>query len=126
MRQPDIEVYIKTTDLEAILNWLEKHFDNLTATNSHGRSHHYFGMVGPHAVPILIVEKASGRHFSSVWFNSSESPWETDIDCAHDAYKALNIEVRCNGNFWEEGKNNENEWWQINGAGEGPVIWHDT
>lgn len=126
MQQPDIEVYLKTTNVEAILNWLEKHFSDLTSTNSHGRSHHYFGMVGSHAIPILIVEKAAGRFFSSVWFNSSEAPWENDMDCARDAYKTLNIEVRCNGGFWEDGSGNENEWWQINESGEGPVIWQEV
>ncbi|SBS35029.1 hypothetical protein MAQ5080_03051 [Marinomonas aquimarina] len=122
--QPDIEIYLLSCPTERIISWLEQDFSVLDmrkpsdiATKLHldwnGRD-----------IPVTILEQAAGKRFTSVWFDSEQTPWESDMECAKRAFEALQCEVRCNYQGWQEdGQEDPDLWWRINANGEGPYIW---
>lgn len=105
-RFPDIEVYIKGVDTEALRAWLH---DMLHATlaptgkgcwRGEGQGEH--GSV----VPCMIMEKVADG-FTSLSFDSEATPWPRDIDCARALHAALGGEVRCSPGSWQPGEEPE-------------------
>ncbi|TBR43575.1 hypothetical protein CBF23_004455 [Marinomonas agarivorans] len=125
MAQPDIEIYLLSCPTDRILDWLKQHFSiisqkqvdadllQLTLANQH------------HQIDAQILEQAGGKRFTSVWINSDQTPWKTDIDCARNAFATLDCEVRCCHSGWQEDSDEDPDlWWRINKYEEGPFIWN--
>ena len=74
-----------------------------------------------HTIPVMIVENVAGI-FTSVLFESDNSPWPRDIDCAHEVFKQFNNEIRCIAKSWHEG-DEPDEWLSISNAGEQTMLW---
>jgi hypothetical protein len=121
---PDIEIYLLSCSNEKIIEWLQTSYTiieqkvinagllSLTVANSDLE------------FEVQILEKAAGKRFTSVWFNSDKTPWQDDVECAKAAYQALDCEVRCNINSWSETQEQDpDQWWHINKYEEGPFIW---
>ena len=64
----------------------------------------------------IILLKATKGGYTSVWFKSNDTNWNTDKDCAVDAFKffAPN-EIRCSTGGWEG--EDEGGWFRITEAG---------
>ncbi|MBU6949943.1 hypothetical protein [Hahella sp. HN01] len=126
-RYPDIEIYILDTNLPDICEWLKKHLTIKGAPLVEGNTHKIHTNYDGADIPVIVVEKASGKRFTSVWFDSSSTPWETDLDCARSAFSALNKEVRCSASGWieEEEEDAPDLWWKINQHGEKQCNWKD-
>tara|TARA_B100000029_G_C17309863_1_gene863967 strand:- start:63 stop:416 length:354 start_codon:yes stop_codon:yes gene_type:complete len=111
---PDIEIYIKDVTDSVILGWLQNHFDvtprKRTVTLTRGSE----------TTECLIVPDAAKGGFTSVWFKSNHTPWKTDLDCAREAHKFMQKEVRCSAGSWS---NKEEGWLKINQQGESKVAW---
>ncbi|MGI0115944.1 hypothetical protein [Zooshikella sp. RANM57] len=125
MQLPDIEIYVKNTTPDLIEDWLDDRFDSVELVNKEGRTHQYNVDWQGMNIPVMVVERAAGRAFTSIWFNSAETPWETDIECARDAFEFFDTEIRCNGTFWQEEEAADNEWWRITHQGEGIISWQE-
>ncbi|UZE95099.1 hypothetical protein [Alkalimarinus alittae] len=123
-RQPDIEVYIKECSIDEIITWLNSVFEDvktlgpldkksitLTCTN------------GDNSIPLTVYTGAAGKLYTSLWFQSEKTPWKTDLDCALAIANALDTEVRCATNSWEESADSENEWWKVTKEGQTTVNW---
>ncbi|MCL6417393.1 hypothetical protein MIB92_17165 [Aestuariirhabdus sp. Z084] len=123
MLQPDIEIYIKDTSLNAIRDWLGSNFDAIEEGQHKGNSYHFQSFINGESIPVLVVEKAAGKHFTSVWFDSSATPWNDDLSCARSAHQTLGRTVRCNGGFWEDGSEDMDSWMEISEQGEHQVEW---
>jgi len=127
--QSDIEIYLLSCPTSKIREWLQKHFIVLTETriNSELYSLVLESKASEHQdqpIQVQILEQAAGKRFTSVWFDSAKTPWQTDTDCARDAYAVLECEVRCNMTSWQEVSNEDpDQWWHINQYEEGPFIW---
>lgn len=121
--QPDIEIYVLSCPTENIINWLNQDFEvSGIATNDTGAK--LTITYNTAIIPVTILEKAAGKRFTSVWFDSAHTPWDNDAECAKQAYEALACEIRCNIQGWkEDSKDDPDLWWRINSHGEGPYIW---
>lgn len=102
---PDIEIYVKgvaSTDIEP---WLQQHF-GVTVISS-GTS--YLLTYQDVSSECLVVPNAVSGDFTSIWFKSNNTPWETDLDCANSAYAFFKKEIRCSAGSWEGEADGENE-----------------
>ncbi|MGB0781742.1 MAG: hypothetical protein ACPGRG_01150 [Marinomonas sp.] len=123
--QTDIEIYVLSCPTEKIINWLESTFTLVKKSAPSSLCSKVTVIMNDHDVEVTILEQAAGKRFTSIWFNSDQTPWENDITCAKQAFNALNCEVRCNFQGWEEeGEQDPDQWWRINSYEEGPFIWN--
>ncbi|BDX02110.1 hypothetical protein MACH16_08580 [Marinomonas pontica] len=123
--QTDIEIYVLSCPTEKIINWLESTFTLVKKSAPSSLCSKVTVIMNDHDVEVTILEQAAGKRFTSIWFNSDQTPWENDIACAKQAFNALNCEVRCNFQGWEEeGEQDPDQWWRINSYEEGPFIWN--
>lgn len=123
MRQPDIEIYLKEDFLDELNSWLEQHVGRVelgpwAGTMRRGTLH------GETAIPLMIVRKAAGK-WASIWFESEDTPWATDLDCARAVAAGINREVRCSIGGWEEehGEANADSWMKVTAEGEEEFVW---
>lgn len=112
MRYPDIEIYVKDVTFKDIDDWLKLHFTQVerkhTETKkSEARSHWLVD-----GSEVIAFGNAIAK-YSSIWFKQNNSPWDTDLDCAHTACKELNTQIRCSNSSWEEGQGPESQWWRV-------------
>ncbi|MAF17290.1 MAG: hypothetical protein CMG93_15145 [Marinomonas sp.] len=122
--QPDIEIYLLSCPTEQIIRWLEQDFSVNEVRTSSDASIKVILTFNGNTIPVTILEKAAGKRFTSVWFDSDQTPWKSDMDCARHAFEKLNCEVRCNYQGWQEDNQDDPDlWWRINDNGEGPYIW---
>ncbi|GGN35344.1 MULTISPECIES: hypothetical protein [Marinomonas] len=123
--QTDIEVYVLSCPTENIITWLEASFTLVKKSTSGPLCSKLTLLWQGNEVEVTILEQAAGKRFTSIWFDSDKTPWEDDITCAKQVFKALDCEVRCNFQGWEEEGNQDPDlWWRINHHGEGPFIWN--
>ncbi|NVK75688.1 hypothetical protein C0J08_05260 [Marinomonas sp. CT5] len=123
--QTDIEIYVLSCPTANIIAWLEETFTLISQSSPSNLCTKAVIEVDNHKIEVTILEQAAGKRFTSIWFNSDKTPWEDDITCAKQAFRALNCEVRCNFQGWEEeGNQDPDQWWRINSHGEGPFIWN--
>lgn len=105
-RFPDIEVYVKGVDIDALLGWLH---DTVQATLTPAGKGHWRGEgqgENGAAIPCMIMEKAADG-FTSLSLDSDATPWPRDIDCARALHAALGGEVRCSPGGWLPGEEPE-------------------
>ncbi|MFE8073209.1 hypothetical protein QQM79_19275 [Marinobacteraceae bacterium S3BR75-40.1] len=124
--QSDIEIYIRDVDIEALKQWLEQRFDAVDLSPLDNNAGYKGAVVsGDHRVPVSLFFRAGGNRYSSLTFDSSHTPWETDLACAREAFEALGTEIRCSTGEWQEGMPEENEyWWRIDARGEKKARWN--
>ncbi|MDB4837775.1 hypothetical protein OAH87_04835 [Marinomonas sp.] len=123
--QTDIEIYTLSCPKEKIISWLESVFTLKNKSTLSKLATKVTGDLNGHEIEVTILEKAAGKAFTSIWFDSDKTPWENDADCAKQAFSFLECEIRCNFEGWEEEKTDQDldQWWRINEQGEGPFIW---
>lgn len=125
MIQPDIEIYLLSCPTDKILDWLERHFSITSKQQVDANSIQLTLQMQEQQFSAQILEQAAGKRFTSVWINSPNTPWKTDIECAKDAYATLGCEVRCCHSGWQEDSDEDPDlWWHINQYDEGPFIWN--
>jgi hypothetical protein len=112
MRYPDIEIYVKDVTFKQIEDWLALHFKSverkhIETKKSEARSHWLVD-----GSEVIAFGNAIAK-YSSIWFKQNNSPWDTDLDCAHAAAKELATQVRCSNSSWEEGQGPESQWWRV-------------
>ncbi len=120
-RHPDIEIYIKQRSVEKIVSWLETLFDTLEQTAHNGKTTRFNARGNGHTIAITVINKAT-KEFSSVWFDSDQTPWARDLDCARQALSQLDTEIRCIASGWTEG-DEPDEWWSVTTEGEQKIQW---
>ncbi|MEH6625961.1 MAG: hypothetical protein V7739_05935 [Motiliproteus sp.] len=118
---PDIEIYLKAVPAAAVEAWLKQRFSQVELLKQKRQIHHFLATHDGHEIPILVIEKAV-KNFTSVLFESDQTPWQQDILCAREAYSHFNKEIRCIASSWSEGEEPD-EWIAINEEGEEPIIW---
>lgn len=125
---PDIEIYIKAASTNAVAGWLQQQFDEVETLQQQGKVSQYRVRWQGADIPVLVVEKAGGI-YTSVYFESPQTPWQQDIDCARQAYDYFSentdittLEVRCVPGGWQEG-DDPDAWLAINAEGEQAIQW---
>ena len=120
-RQSDIEIYVRGCPLERVLDWARSNLGT-------------FG--GPFPTDTAIVychEKGDGvvvftpniedGAFMSVWFNTHNRPWATDVDCARAAARALNCVVRCDASNMPGQSQHSPVFLELDGDEERIILW---
>ena len=98
-RQPDIEIYLKDCPMDKLIVWLTSLFGNLEPPVEAGNSTVFHSAIGP----VIITAQLEDGEFFSVWFNTPNSPWATDMECARQASYDLKCLVRCcSGQYFSE------------------------
>ena len=120
---PDIEIYIKDADVNAVMAWLNVVFDSIDSTKK-GRSIQITLNSPSGQVDCVLLPNAVKGNFASLWFKSGSTPWDTDRYCPHDAFSYLNLEVRCSTSGWDNTEVDTSEsWLRIDSSGESTVQW---
>ncbi|MTI12658.1 hypothetical protein [Sansalvadorimonas verongulae] len=120
--QTDIEIYLMKQPVSAIIQWLTDRFDSCSGPETRGRSHNLQVTHEGQHIPVNIVENTSGKAWTSVWFDSTSTPWNCDADCGREAHTALKARVRCNASFWQEAAGSSEEWLDISVEGQETLI----
>ena len=121
MRQPDIEIYLKDGDQQAVTDWLNATIGPCTPWRRQGQT---FKCQAANGAPITWLPNAVGK-WHSLFIESEWTPWEDDPAFARAAFAALGVEIRCapGGGQEEDGIDAADRWIKINGEGEQEFIW---
>lgn len=117
-RHPDIEVYLKDVDTPRILDWLSQRLGAIEAVQQRGLSQ----QLKVAGMTVVLVEQAAGKRFTSLFFDSAHTPWETDQACAEEISQALDCQVRCIAGSWAE-EQDPDEWLHIEKGQCKKIIW---
>ena len=120
MRQPDIEIYLREDHVPALLDWLGTQGElQLPAGKRQGNL-----MLNGECIPVQIIPKAAGK-WTSIWFDSPDTPWATDAECAQAVFDATGQEVRCSVGTWQEtdGEADADRWLKVNANGAEEFSW---
>ena len=90
-RQNDIEIYVLDCSMPQLLTWINAAAGPLGQAQDSGDATIYPSRIGP----VVITPSTQQPPLVGVWFNTPDSPWPTDVDCARDATRSLGCIVRC-------------------------------
>jgi len=126
----DIEIYVKKTSVSDIMSWLMQHFtlNNDTAESAIKPLSEAMQTLQlnyqNNAIDVMITPGAAGKAYTSVWFKSSNTPWNSDIECAKSFLESIDTEVRCSAEGWQETEAEFSEkWWKLSRTEEELVSW---
>jgi len=110
---PDIEVYVKGTSEEQLVEWLSTALGSTEYKGKlQGGLQHYQVNHKGQSLPIMIMPAVVGKAWNSVWFDTPDTPWQDDISCAQQMAKELNTEIRCIRSGWDE-EQDPDEWLKV-------------
>jgi hypothetical protein len=119
---PDLEIYIKRVEPEQVVRWLEDRFELEKTQPSKDAVVCTLRGTTSKTMECVILLKAAKGGYASVWFKSNDTPWNTDKDCAIDAFDFFQPkEIRCSTGGWEG--NDEGGWFRITNDGVQTVNW---
>ncbi len=119
----DIEIYIHGVSADQVIAWLIERFGTLPSTPTRrNRSTRLSVAWGERSLPVLIVEDACDG-FTSVCFDSPQTPWADDLACAREARTHFGVELRCSRGSWRPDAAGEAGWWQLLDGDPVPLAW---
>ena len=110
VKQPDIEIYVKDISFNDIQTWLTNIFEPVTLPSFNGKPVSTNVGASP-KIPVMITPNAAGKAFTSIWFQSDQTPWKNDEECAISFLAVNDTEVRCSAYSWLEGEEEYSEQW---------------
>ncbi|WP_336368048.1 hypothetical protein [Marinobacter sp. C2H3] len=122
----DLEIYIRDLQPGAVSSWLAAHVDGLALDDSDpARVAKGQAMCEGAALRITLYPGAFGKRYTCVLLEGERVPWNSDLDCARSAWRAMDTEIRCSVGDWKDGDPVENDtWWRLDQRGEAQVVWH--
>ena len=124
MRQPDIEIYIKESNREALSAWLTAALGEPCQWQQKGRVSRCLCA----NIPAVWFENAVGK-WHSLLLESDNTPWTDDAQCAKAAAAHLQVNVRYAPGSWKEadGDTDVDRWLQVSADGNIETItWHTS
>ena len=120
MRQPDIEIYLRDADHQAVVAWLEQAIGPCTPWQRKGQT--FKCLSGD--VEVTWLPQAVGK-WHSLYLESDATPWDDDLACAQAAHAALGVEVRCSPGSWDEkqGEEDADRWLRVSDEGVTEIAW---
>ena len=120
MRQPDIEIYLKDSDQDAVAEWLSQAIAPCSPWQSRGKTQ----QCQAGEIPVLWLHKAVGN-WHCLLLESDRTPWEDDLACAKAACAALGVQVRCAPGSWneEQGEEDADRWLKVTAEGVSEITW---
>ena len=125
--QPDIEIYVRDAGVEEIRAWLEKRLGSLAAEPARGLMAHFRAERDGEAIPVRVMPGAVAKHWTSVWLDSPDTPWASDLACARDCFSFIGKEVRCAAGGWhEDDEEDPDAFIRVDADGEAQISWKTT
>jgi len=90
-RESDIEIFVRDCSIERVRAWARTRVGPIGDAQDDGAATIYLTSCGP----MIATPSIENGPFMSVWFNSTRTPWATDVDCARDVARELECTVRC-------------------------------
>ncbi|OUS26229.1 hypothetical protein A9R01_15045 ['Osedax' symbiont bacterium Rs2_46_30_T18] len=116
LRHPDLEIYIKSRSSEQVIQWLEQVCDSVQVLTQTATSCELELEFCDQYTSASLQQKVSGKAWSSLWFKSNPTPWDTDLDCALLASEQMATQIRCIKAGWEDNQENDEsgeQWWRV-------------
>tara|TARA_Y100001001_G_scaffold163535_2_gene192741 strand:+ start:149 stop:538 length:390 start_codon:yes stop_codon:yes gene_type:complete len=125
-RVQDLEIYIRDLESGAVSRWLEGQLDQLQLDDSDVSSvAEGTASFNGARLRISLYPGAFGKRFTSLVLEGEDLPWNSDLECARSAWRAMEGEIRCSLGDWKEGDPVEDEkWWRLDHRGEQQVVWN--
>jgi len=120
--QPDVEIYAKRLEIGKILEWISLNF-SIDEQKTVGSTLKLKLTRDGTSVTCTIAENVAKGGYTSIWFDSSNTPWRTDEDCAQEAYNYFQVEIRCSVNGWTPENGDSGGWYRFTEAGKTVVNW---
>lgn len=122
----DVEIYIAAVKGPALAEWLASELDQLEPLpRQQGMMKNatcFRGTYQNERFTVMILEKVIGS-FSSLWIDSTQSPWPDDLSCARAASAHFQKEVRIAAGAWQE-NDDPDAWLSISPDGsENAIQW---
>ncbi len=121
-RHPDIEIYIKRVKLDDLLQWLEQRFV-VKSQQQAGETLKVQLSLADKPLTCTIYENAAKGGYASVSFEPNHTPWDTDEQCAEEAFRVFQLEVRCITGGWSSQASQEGGWYRFTENGRSVVNW---
>jgi len=110
LKQPDIEIYVKDTNFNVIQDWLSSVFEPIILPSFSGKPVNISVGTSP-KISVMLTPNAAGKAFTSIWFQSDQTPWTSDEECGVSFLAFNDTEVRCSANSWQEEEEEQSEQW---------------
>ncbi len=117
----DIEIYIREPVLKRVLGWIKSvlgPLEELPVDKSQKGVRMFRATECQPVMPIMIQTGIEGGPYVGIWFDSGETPWGSDVDCARAAFEAFGLPVQCDpGPEYD----NQDDFFRIDDKGESIV-----
>ena len=120
--QTDVEIYAKRVSINHIIAWVRLYF-SIDEQKTVGSTLKLKLTRDGSAITCTIAENIAKGGYTSIWFDSSCTPWQTDEECAQEAYNHLQVEIRCSVNGWTSESEDSSGWYRFTDSGKTVVNW---
>ena len=120
--QTDVEIYAKRVSITHIIEWVRLNF-SIDEQKTVGSTLKLKLTRDGSAIICTIAENIAKGGYTSIWFDSSSTPWQTDEDCAQEAYNHFQVEIRCSVNGWTLQSEDSGGWYRFTDSGKAVVNW---
>jgi hypothetical protein len=120
--QTDVEIYAKRVSINRIIEWVRIYFF-IEEQKTVGSTLKLKLTRDGSAITCTIAENIVKGGYTSIWFDSSSTPWQTDEECAQAAYNHFQVEIRCSVNGWALESEDSGGWYRITDGGKTVVNW---
>lgn len=119
---PDIEIYLRDTTTQRVLGWLKQEFPGAEMnTIRHDHKALQLEMDTDRGTISVTLYFDPLPEYTVVWFDTSATPWNTDLECARVAALHLGCEVRCS--VGDSDDTDTAQWWRITGDRVEQITW---
>ena len=120
--QTDVEIYAKRVSINHIIEWVRLYF-SIDEQKTVGSTLKLKLTRDGNEITCTIAENIAKGGYTSIWFDSSCTPWQTDEECAQEAYNHLQVEIRCSVNGWTSESEDSGGWYRFTDSGKTVVNW---
>ena len=120
--QTDVEIYAKHLRIIHIIEWVRLYF-SIDEQKTVGSTLKLKLTRDGSAITCTIAENIVKGGYTSIWFDSGCTPWQTDEECAQEAYNHFQVEIRCSVNGWTSKREDSGGWYRFTDSGKVVVNW---
>ena len=120
--QTDVEIYAKRVSINHIIEWVRLYF-SIDEQKTVGSTLKLKLTRDGSEITCTIAENITKGGYTSIWFDSSCTPWQTDEECAQEAYNHFLVEIRCSVNGWTSESEDSGGWYRFTDSGKTVVNW---